>query len=195
MILRAVAWPAVLGGTVTGAAILALCIAVPGDGPPLTYVRLALIALAGAAAFILDEPAAAAVAAVPVSRPRRTARRLVAVALPLGVWVAGILGVAAGHAGTPVLGLLAEGACAPAVAVGAAAALRAAGRDEPGELVASSLGAVLLAVLLFDPPPHSVPLFQVGGGWSASTSLWGVLGTAAALVVVASSLEPRGRLR
>jgi hypothetical protein len=194
VILRAVAWPAVLGATATGATILTFCVAVPGDGPPLIYVRLALIALAGAAAFVLDEPAAAAVAAVPVSRRRRTALRLIAVALPFGVWVTGILGVAVGHAGTPVRGLIAEGAGVLAVAVAAAAALRAAGRDEPGELVASILGAVLLAVLLYDPPPHSVPLFPVQGGWPASTLLWAGLATVSGVVVVASSLELGGRL-
>ena len=41
--------------------------ALPAHGLPLTYARLALIALAGATAFVLDEPAAAAVAAVPVA--------------------------------------------------------------------------------------------------------------------------------
>lgn len=189
MILRGVDWRAVLGASSLGAAILILCAALPSAGLPLTYVRLALIALAGATAFILDEPAAAAVAAVPVTRGRRTAVRLLAVALPLGVWAIGVMALTLRHSGAPVRGLLVEGAGVLALALAGAAALRSAGRDEPGELVASVLGAVLLAVLLFDPPPHSIPLFPVEAGWAASTLLWAGLTTVAGVVVAAGSSD------
>ena len=175
MILKAVDWRAVLGASALGAAVLALCTALPAHGLPLTYARLALIALAGATAFVLDEPAAAAVAAVPVARARRTAVRSIAVSVPLGVWVTGVLALALRHPGTPVGGLLVEGAGVLAVALGGAAALRLGGREEPGELVASVLGAVLLGVLLFDPPPHSVPRSrseQAGRPARCSGRLW-----------------------
>ena len=189
MILRAVDWRAVLGASAVGATILVLCAAVPTGGLPLTYVRLALIALAGATAFVLDEPADAAVAAVPVTRGHRTAVRLLAVGLPLGVWATGVFALVLGHSGTPVRGLLVEGVGVLALPLAGAAALRLAGRDEPGELVASFLGAVLLAVVLFDPPPHSVPLFPVEAGWAASTLLWAAVATAAAVVVAAASAD------
>lgn len=189
MILRGVDWRAVLGASAVGGTILSVCSAVPGDGVPLTYVRVALIALAGGAAFVFDEPAAAAVAAVPVPRRRRTGVRLLAVAPPLGVWAMGVLALALHHPATPVRGLLVEGVGVLALAPAGAALLRLAGRDEPGELVASVLGAALLAVLLFDPPPHSVPLFPVAAGWTVSTLLWAGLATVAGIVVAASSAD------
>lgn len=193
MILRAVDWRAVLGASAVGATILVLCAALPTDGLPLSYVRLALIALAGATAFVLDEPAAAAVAAVPVTAGRRTAVRLLAVGPPLGVWATGVVALAVRHPGTPVRGLLVEGVGVLALALAGAASLRRAGRAEPGELVASVLGAALLAVLLFDPPPHSVPMFPVAAGWTASTLLWALLATVAGIVVAAASNHIGGR--
>jgi len=189
VILRGVDWRAVLGASAVGAVILALCGALPSAGPPLTYVRLALIALAGATAFVLDEPAAAAVAAVPVARARRTAVRSIAVGLPLGVWATGVLALTLRHPGTPVRGLLVEGVGVLALALGGAAVLRLGGRDEPGELIASVVGALLLAVLLFDPPPHSVPFFPVETGWAASTLLWAGVAVGAALVVAVASTD------
>jgi hypothetical protein len=187
-ILRGVAWREVLGGSALGAAVLGLCVALPTDGLPLTYVRLGLIVLAGASAFVLDEPAAAAVAAAPVTRARRTAVRLIAVLLPLGIWTSGVLALALRHPLTPVGSLLTEGAGVLALALAGAAALRLSGRDEPGEMVASVLGAALLAVLLFG-SPRSAPLFPVDDGWGASTLLWTALASAGALVVAAASVE------
>ena len=189
VILRGVGWRSVLGATAVGATILVLCAVLPGGGVPLTYARLALIALAGATAFVLDEPAAAAVAAAPVARGHRTAVRLLAVGLPLGVWSTGVAALTIRHPGTPVGGLLVEGVGVLAVALAGAAALRRADREEPGELVASVLGAVLLAVLLFDPPPHSVPLFPGSAGWGASTLLWAGLAAVAGIVVAATSRD------
>ena len=189
MILRGVDWRAVVGASAVGAAILTLCCALPSAGPPLTYVRLALIALAGATAFVLDEPAAAAVAAVPVPLGRRTAIRLLAAALPLGVWASGVAGLTLRHPATPVRGLLVEGMGVLALAAAGAALMRLAGRDEPGELVASVLGAALLAVLLFDPPPRAVPLFPGASGWAASTLLWAGIAAGAGMAVVAASID------
>jgi hypothetical protein len=187
--LRGVEWRAVLGGSALGAAVLLLSVALPTDGLPLTYVRLALIALAAATAFVLDESAAAVVDAVPVPRRRRTALRLVAILLPLTIWTAGVLGLAMRHPGTPVGGLLVEGAGASAVALALASVLRLAGLREPGEITATFLGATLLAFLLLDPPPHSVPVFPMHDGWTASTLLWTVLGIAAGFVVAVASVD------
>jgi hypothetical protein len=86
-------------------------------------------------------------------------------------------------------GLLVEGVGVLAVALAGAASLRLAGRDEPGELDASVSGAVLLSMLLFDPPPHSVPLFPVDDGWAASTLLWAVVAMGAGVVIAAASRD------
>jgi len=189
VILRGVDWRGVLGASALGATVLLLCVALPTDGLPLTYVRLSLIALAGATAFVLDEPAAAVVDAVPVTRRHRTAVRLIATLVPLGTWTVGVLALASRHPGTPVRGLLVEGVGALAVALAGAAVWRLTGNREPGEVVATVLGATLLGVLLFDPPPHAVPVFPVHDGWAASTLLWAGLGAAAGIAVVAASAD------
>jgi hypothetical protein len=191
--LRGVNWPAVLGGSALAAGILAVCVAYAADGPPLLYMRLALVALAAAGAFVLDEPAAAAVDAVPVTRRGRTAIRATAVALPFAVWTAGILALERRNSATAVGALLVEGAGVLAVAVALSAILRLTGRAEPGEIVASVLGASMLAVLIFNPSPGSVPLFPVGDGWAASTALWGSLAVAAVMLVIAVSRDPYRR--
>jgi hypothetical protein len=156
-------------------------------------VRLALVALVAAAAFVLDEPAAAAVDAVPATRRRRTAVRVTALGLPLAVWVAGVLALEQRSAMTPVGALLVEGAGVIAVAVALSALIRLAGRIEPGEVVASVMGASMLAVLILNPLPRSIPFFPVGDGWAASTALWGSLAVAAMMIVVAASHDPYWR--
>lgn len=193
MTLRGVNWAAVLGGSVIGAAILAGCVAFAADGPPLGYVRLALVALVAGAAFVLDEPAAAVVDAVPISRRQRTAARSFAVIVPLAVWSVGVLALELRNAMTPALALLVEGAGLLAVTVALAAVVRLTGRIEPGEMVASVIGAAMLAVLTFNPPPRSVPLFPIGDGWAASTALWASLSVAAVALVIAASRDPYRR--
>lgn len=193
MTLRGLDWAAVLGGSALGAGILAVCVATAADGPSLGYVRLALVALVAAAAFVLDDPAAAAVDAVPRTRGQRTAARSCAVIVPFGVWALGILALWRRSAVTPAGALLVEGVGVLAVAVALAAVLRLAGRTEPGEIVAPVLGAAMLAVLIFNPSPRSVPLFPVSYGWAASTAIWGILAPLAAAVVVAVSRDPYRR--
>jgi hypothetical protein len=193
--LRGVDWAVLLGGSAAGAGVLAGCVAAGAGGPPLTYVRLALVALAAAAAFVLDEPAAAAVDAVPASRRRRTTARVGAALIPFAVWTAGVAALERRSAVTPAWALLLEGAGVLAVAVAAAAVVRRAGRSEPGEAVAAALGAGLLAAVLFQPPPRSVPAFPVTDGWAASTVLWAVALTTAAVVVAAASADPYRRRR
>ena len=187
MTLRGVNWAAVGGGTALGAAILAGCVVFTGSNPPLTYARLGLVALAAAAAFVLDEPAAAAVDAAPTTLRRRTVVRLSAVAPPLAVWAAGISALDLRNDHMPTGHLLVEGVGVLAVTVSIAAVLRTAGRSEPGDTVATVVGGAILGLVLFNPPPRSVQLFPVSHGWAASTALWCSMAVAAAIVVVAAS--------
>jgi hypothetical protein len=191
--LRGLDWAVVVAGSTVGAAILGACVAFAADGPPFWFLRLALISLVAGAAFVLDEPAAAAVDAVPITRRRRTAARATAAALPLAVWASGVLALEQRNNVTQVGALLVEGAGVLAVAVALAAVLRMAGRNEPGEIVATVLGAALLAVLIINPPPRSVPLFPMYEGWAASTSLWSCVAVAAAALVVLASHDPYRR--
>jgi hypothetical protein len=186
---------AVGGGSALGAAILAACLVLAGDDPPLVPLRLALAALAAAAAYVLDEPAAGAVDAVPRTRRRRTGDRIPAVAFPTGVWVAGIAAMELRVPSTPAVGLLVEGVGAVAIAVALAAVLRSPGRAEPGDVVASTVGVVILAGVVLDPPLWwPVPPFPVVAGWAGSTALRAAL-TVAAAAVVAASRDPYRRTR
>lgn len=191
MTLRGVDWAVVLGGSGCGAGILLGCIIFTGDTPPLTYLRLALLALVAAAAFILDEPAAAAVQATPTTLIRRTAVRTTALGAPVSVWVLGLLGIEQRAASTPTLALLLEGAGAMAVAVALAACLRLAGDNEPGDIIASVCGAAILAILLLNPLPRSLPLFPIAEGWATSSALWASLILASTLVTIGVSRDRR----
>ena len=193
MTLRGVNWVAVLGATALGAVILTGCVAFAGATPPLTYARLALVALAAAAAFVLDEPAAAAVDAAPTTLRRRTATRVTAVTVPFGVWVVGLLALDRRDVHIPLGHLVVEGLGVLAVAVAMAAVVRRAGRVEPGDVAATAVGATILGIVVFDPPPHSVPLFPVMHNWSSSSILWAALVLVAAVLLVAASRDAAAR--
>ena len=195
MTLRGVDWAVVLGASGIGGAILLGCIIFTGDTPPLTYLRLALLALVAAAAFILDEPAAAAVQATPTTLLRRTAVRAVALGVPVAVWVLGLLAIEQRAAPTPFLALLLEGAGAVAVAVALAACLRLTGNHEPGDIIASVCGAAILTVLLLDPLPRSLLLFPTAEGWAPSSALWASLILMSTLVTIGVSQDRPHRQR
>ncbi len=189
MSLRGVDWPVLAGASALGAAGLAVCVLAAGDEPPLAYARLALVPLASAAAFVLDEPAAAAVDALPRSRRRRTASRVSALTLPLGVWAAAVIALDVRSPRTPAAVLLAEGAGLLAVAVAVAAVLRLRGRAEPGEAVAVLLGAGVLGLLVLPLPQSTVPLFPTDGHWAASGAVWTLLTVAATVTATLASRD------
>jgi hypothetical protein len=195
MTLRGIDWAVVLGASGCGAAILLGCVVVTGDTPPLGYLRLALLALMAASAFILDEPAAAAVDATPTPLTRRTALRATALAAPVAIWVLGVLAIERRTASTPVLALLVEGTGVMAVAVALAACLRTAGKDEPGDVVASVCGAAILAILLLNPLPRPVPVFPVTEGWAASSALWASLTLTSVVVTIGVTRDRAHRQR
>jgi hypothetical protein len=188
--LRGLDWVVILAGSTLGAVMLGGCVALAAPGPPFWFLRLSLITLGAAAAFVLDEPAAATVDAVPLTRRRRTAVRCAAVVLPFGIWVGGVLALEQRNSVTQVAALLVEGAGVLAVAVALAAVLRLAGRNEPGEIVATVLGAALLLVLIINPPPRSAPLFPMYEGWAASTALWSCVMVGAVALVNVASRDP-----
>ena len=82
-----------------------------------------------------------------------------------------------------------------AVAVALAACLRLAGNEEPGDIVASVCGAAILAILLLNPVPRSLPLFPVAEGWAASSAPWASLILISALETVGVSRDHRHRRR
>jgi hypothetical protein len=192
--LRGTDWLVVLGGTAVGVAILTICVLVGDDAPPLPYVRLALVPLATSAAFVLDEPAAAAVDAVPRGRLQRAAARGVVLLVPLTVWVSAVLALDLRNAGTPAVGLVVEGLGVLVAATAGAAVLRRLGRTEPGEVVATAVAAAVLAALVFAPRVRGVPVFPVGDRWVASSIAWLALALGALVLAGVASREPH-RLR
>jgi hypothetical protein len=189
---RGVGWVPLLSGCALASAILAGCVVAKDGGPPLTLVRVALIALAAGTAPILDDPAAPVVEAVPVTRRRRTMSRMAVVVAPLSVWVAGVLALELRSVTTPAAALLVEGAGALAATVAVSATLRFAGRDEPGDVAATVVCTALLGLLVF-PPSSSVTLFPVERGWATSSILWAGLAVVAVAVVLLTSGDVRRR--
>jgi hypothetical protein len=190
VIARGVDRRAVGGGCLVGAALLTTGVVLAEEAPLLTLLRLALVPLAAAAAFVLDEPAAA-VDAVPRTLRRRTGNRAVVLGLPLVLWAAGIAAVEWRVPATPATGLLLEGIGVLAVTLALAALLRWGGRAEPGEVTAAAVGGAILTLAVFDVPSWwPVPIFPRDAGWPASTVLWGLLAVASAVVVACASREP-----
>jgi hypothetical protein len=185
----------VLAASGCGAVILIGCVVFAADTPPLGYLRLALLTLAAAAAFSLDEPAADAVDATPTTRTRRTAVRSLALVAPSAVWLLGLLGVEQRVASTPVLALLLEGVGAMTAAFALAACLRSAGLKEPGDVVASVCGAAILGMLLINPVSRSLRVFPVAEGWAASSALWASLTLVSVVVTIAASRDQPHRQR
>ena len=102
--LRAVPWAPVAGGTALGLAALLLDGWVVPNGPGSALLWFALAGFATAAAFVLDEPSAAAVDAVPVPRRTRTARRLLVGLLPVAGWLGGTAALVRSGAGPVLVG-------------------------------------------------------------------------------------------
>jgi hypothetical protein len=182
--------PTVLGAVAVAAVAAGLALVLrPHPLPPLT-VHLAQLALAGAAAFLLDDAAAELTGVVPPPLWRRRAPR---VAAGLGAvttsWVV-VLAVSAGPSGALTLevGVL----VVAALAVSSVAA--SWGEPEPGATVAPAVvlaglapmlvgGLLGRAVLVSDAAPAASRALLTG---------WAVAGVLAAAVLVATCRDPAG---
>jgi hypothetical protein len=182
-VLRAGAWPAVLG--VSGVAV-----AVGGCGaafPAATMLFPVCFALlAAAAAFTLDEPASAVVDVTPTGPARRTAIRALALLAPL---TAGTLVLLAAAGRGLALPWAAAGlALAGNVLVGFAAACVARTRTgEPGTAAGTAVVLVLMAPSLVPHLARWIRTFPAPGGPS-SDPVWEIVlaGCVAAIAISAS---------
>ena len=151
--------------------------------------------LAGAAAWSMDETAAAVVDALPRPLWWRTAARAAAV-VPLAlVWTGSVL--IAGDRLPPHGELfLLQGFTAVLAAVAFVTWRRAQGEAVPGARVGSAAIAVAVALALIRPFPDRAPMFPVWAyeEWDLSLAIWGALAAAAAvLLALALSRQPAGR--
>ena len=185
--LRTAAWVAVLPAGALGLGVLTL------DGPVVLELRLAAVALAAGAAFVLDDPAAETIAASPTPLLfRRLLRAALALPVVAALWALLLLHADAAPAWALTLELAAMLATTLAVAA-LAAPLVPDGRGgvaaAPALLVL--LGAAALAL------PDGLTLFAAGpldARWEASHERWASVLVAAVLAFVYASLDP-GRAR
>jgi hypothetical protein len=188
-VLRAGAWPAVLGVTGVAVVVGGCGAAFPAAAIMLFPVCFAL--LAAAAAFTLDEPASAVVDVTPTGPVRRTRIRAVALLAPLA---AGALVLLAAAMRGVTLPWAATGlALAGNVLLGFAAACVARTRTgEPGAAVGTAVVLVLMAPSLVPPVARWVRTFPApGAGGPSSDPVWWIVLTAC-VVAIAISVSGRG---
>ena len=188
-VLRAGAWPAVLGVTGVAVVVGGCGAAFPAVATMLFPVCFAL--LAAAAAFTLDEPASLVVDVTPTGAVRRTTIRAVALLAPLAAGALVLL--AAALRGLALPWAAAGLALAGDVLLGFAAACVARTRTgEPGAAVGTAVVLVLMAPSLVPPIARWVRTFPApgAGGPSPDPVWWTVL--AACVVAITISVSGRG---
>jgi hypothetical protein len=193
VLLRAVPWPAVGGITAVAVVTGAGGFAWPGGAQILFPIAFAL--LAGAAAFVLDEPASAVVDVTPTSRALRTAVRAVALLVPLGAGTALVLAGAlrAEKLPWPAVGLALAGSVLLGFAI-ACVVRRYSG--EPGTQASAAAAFVLIVPGFLPFAAQWVRTFPVTGpdpGGLSSTTFWWLAGTACLAAIAASVPEFRRR--
>jgi hypothetical protein len=194
VLLRAVPWPAVSG--ITALAIVgAFGIAWRGGAQALLAISFAL--LAGAAAFVLDEPASAVVDITPTGPGRRTAARALALLVPLGAGAGLVLAGALRAIALPwpTVGLALAGNVLLGFAI-ACVARRHIG--EPGALASLAVAFVLIVPGLLPPVArhiHTFPTTAPHPQGLSSNACWWLVGCACLAAIAASvaDLQPKRR--
>jgi hypothetical protein len=188
-VLRAGAWPAVLGVTGVAVVVGGCGAAFPAAATTLLPVCFAL--LAAAAAFTLDEPASLVVDVTPTGPVRRTRIRAVALLAPLAAGALVLLAAAVRGLSLPwaATGLALVGN----VLLGFTAACVARTRTgEPGGTVGTAVVLVLMAPSLVPQVARWVRTFPApGAGGPSSDPVWWIVLTVC-VVAIAISIGGRG---
>jgi hypothetical protein len=183
----------VAGGTAVGvAALLVDSWAVP-NGPGSALLWFALAAFATAAAFVMDEPSAQVVDAVPVPRRTRTARRLLVGMVPVASWLGGTAAVARWGSGLSWSALAVTGGGLLVTTLAAATALRRSGQDAPGELVAACAGGVVVLAMAVGAVPRVGPLLESADPSSRSSVVWVALAVTGVALIFWGGADPLTR--
>jgi hypothetical protein len=191
--LRAGAWPAVLGLSGVALVVGGCGVAFPTAGTALLAIAFTL--LAAAAAFVLDEPASQVVDVTPTGPARRTGIRALALLAPAAA--GGVLTLAAELRGLALPWTATGLALVGNVVLGFTVACLV--RTRTGEPGAAS--SVVVALILMAPTflpfvarrVSTFPAFQ-GSGLSSNTVWWTVLALCAPAVVVVVDGRLLGRL-
>ncbi|MEW2358888.1 hypothetical protein [Spirillospora sp. NPDC029432] len=162
-------------------------------GVILYLLRMAALAGALGAAFVLDDPSRETTEVVPASRALRQALRVAVVLPALAAWWMALLYVGDPGHRLPwaALTLEAVALCALAWAM-AGAALRFTASAAPGLAVGGILLVLFIASALI--PPDQTPLVPLGhSNWSEVHSLWTALLVLSLLSWAATTREPTPR--
>lgn len=189
--LRAGAWPAVVG--ISGVAVVVGGCGVAFPAAATVLFPIAFTLLAAAAAFVVDEPASQVVDVTPTGPVRRAGIRALALLAPLA---AGAVLMLAGALRGLALPWAATGlALAGNVALGFAVACVARTRiGEPGAPASAAVVLILMAPSLLPPVARRVSTFPApNGGPSSNTVWWTVLAVCVAAVAVSISERPLPR--
>jgi hypothetical protein len=188
-VLRAGAWPAVLG--VTGVAVVVGGCGAAFPAAATMLFPVCFVLLAAAAAFTLDEPASLVVDVTPTGPVRRTGIRAVALLAPLA---AGALVLLAAALRGQVLPWAAAGlALAGNVLLGFAVACVLRTRTgEPGAVAGTAVVLVLMAPSIVPQVARWVRTFPASGaGGPSSDPVWWIV-LAVCAVAIAISIGGRG---
>ena len=188
-VLRAGAWPAVVGVTGVAVVVGGCGAAFPAAATMLFPVCFTL--LAAAAAFTLDEPASLVVDVTPTGPARRTTIRALALLAPLTAGALVLL--AAALRGLALPWASAGLALAGNVLLGFAAACVARTRTgEPGAAAGTAVVLVLMAPTLVPQVARWVRTFPApGAGGPSSDPVWWIV-LAVCVVAIAISIGGRG---
>ena len=184
---RAVPWGTVVAACAIVPGLMAITAAWPETMWPLQGVSVGL--LAAAAAWSMDERAAAVVDTLPRSLTWRTAARA-SCAVPLAaVWVACLL-VAGARLPDQLGVLLQQGAGALLLGIAVTTWRRARGAATPAFTTAPGILAVVAMLALVRPFPNVLALFPLWDPdeWALSAAIWWAL-LAAGAVLLAWSLR------
>lgn len=184
--LWAVPWPLVAVCCVVVPCLMAVTAAWPDVVWPLQGTAVGL--LAAAAAWSMDERAAAVVDAMPRGLAWRTAARSAAV-VPLSVvWTVSVV-VAGDRLPDHTSLFVVQGLAALVAGVAVATARRAAGVATPGLVLAPAVLAAVAMLALVRPMPERIPLFPLWEdqeAWARSAAIWWTALAASALLLAAA---------
>jgi hypothetical protein len=187
--LRAGAWPAVLG--LSGVALVAggCGVAFPTAGTALLAIAFTL--LAAAAAFVLDEPASQVVDVTPTGPARRTGIRALALLAPVA---AGAVLILAGAQRGLALPWAATGLalCGNVVLGFTVACLARTRTGEPGAPASAAVALILMAPTFLPPLARRVSTFPTSGGNGLSSNT--VWCTVLAMCIATVAVSVSGRL-
>jgi hypothetical protein len=187
----------VVGSVVAAFVLLALAVALPGDGVSLFLLRLVELVLAGGAAYLLDDGAARMTVVTPWGVWRRRAPALAGgLTVLVAAWVVILLVLARQAFSLSAAVLSGELLVLGAIAVALSALLVWRGDPVPGSRVAPILALAGMTALFAEPLLRVSIFLAADGGRNVSGWLaWSTAGLLSIAVILFASRDPASRWR